>query len=388
MILFLICFILLLLLPDLYIWFSFVRGTAPLLWSIVYWIPTTLALSTMSLWLAGSHPDWMIRLFFGLLLCVSVPKLVFAVISLTGRGIGLAVPHAATVGHAAGILAAAVVCVAFFYGFTRGWKRLETKEIEIASADLPAAFDGYRIVQLSDLHVGTFGSDTTYLRQLVEQVNALHPDMIVFTGDLVNDSAEELDPYLEILPRLSAPDGVFSILGNHDYCTYRRYDTADGAARNLAEVKRRQRNFGWDLLLNESRIVRRGGDSIALIGVENDGRPPFPSRGDLPRAMREVPENAFKILLSHDPTHWRREVLPPDRHPAHARRPHARHAADDRRFFARRLELSGMGRNLPRKRADPVRFDRRRRNSTVPIRRLARNRRHHPAARIAAKTVI
>ena len=189
-------------------------------------------------------------------------------------------------GHAAGILAAAVVCVAFFYGFTRGWKRLETKEIEIASADLPTAFDGYRIVQLSDLHVGTFGSDTTYLRQLVEQVNALHPDMIVFTGDLVNDSAEELDPYLEILPRLSAPDGVFSILGNHDYCTYRRYDTADGAARNLAEVKCR------------------------LIGVENDGRPPFPSRGDLPRAMREVPENAFKILLSHDPTHWRREVLP------------------------------------------------------------------------------
>lgn len=310
MILFLICFILLLLLPDLYIWFSFVRGTAPLLWSIAYWIPTTLALSTMGLWLAGSHPDWMIRLFFGLLLCVSVPKLVFAVISLASRGIGLAVPHAATVGHAAGILAAAVVCVAFFYGFTRGWKRLETKEIEIASADLPTAFDGYRIVQLSDLHVGTFGSDTTYLRQLVEQVNALHPDMIVFTGDLVNDSAEELDPYLEILPRLSAPDGVFSILGNHDYCTYRRYDTADGAARNLAEVKCRQRNFGWDLLLNESRIIRRGGDSIALIGVENDGRPPFPSRGDLPRAMREVPENAFKILLSHDPTHWRREVLP------------------------------------------------------------------------------
>lgn len=310
MLFFLVIFVLLLLLPDLYIWFSFVRGAAPLIWSAAYWLPSALALTAMGLWMAGHHPEWLMKLFFGLLLCVAVPKLFFTVVSLVGRGVGLLVPYASTVGNITGIAVAAITCVAFFYGFTRGWKRLEVKETTFASASIPEAFDGYRIVQLSDLHIGTFGSDTTFIRELVERVNALRPDLIVFTGDLVNDSPVELDPYMEILPQLKAPDGVYSILGNHDYCTYRRYDTADGAVRSLAELKRRQSEFGWNLLLNENRTIRREADSIALIGVENDGRPPFPSRGDLTAAMKGVPEDAFKILLSHDPTHWRREVIP------------------------------------------------------------------------------
>lgn len=310
MILFLILFVLLLLLPDLYIWLSFVRSAAPLFWNVAYWIPSALALAVMGLWAAGYYQEWLMKLFFGLLLCVAVPKLFFTIVSLAGRGIGLFVPYASAVGNILGLAIAAVTCAAFLYGFTRGWKQLQVRETTVVFADLPPAFDGYRIVQLSDLHIGTFGSDTAYVRQMIDRVNALNPDLIVFTGDLVNDSAAELDPYLEILTGLQAPDGVFSILGNHDYCTYRRYDTADGATRNLAEVKRRQRAFGWDLLLNEHRLIRRGADSIVLIGVENDGRPPFPSRGDLPKATNGIPEHAFQILLSHDPTHWRREVLP------------------------------------------------------------------------------
>lgn len=309
MILFLVLFILLLLLPDLYIWLSFVRSAVSTFWNIAYWVPSLLAVSALVAWIVGSHQDWLMKLFFGILLCVAAPKLFFSIVSLAGRGVGLALPYAATVGNVAGIAVAAATCVAFAYGFARGWKRLEVKEVTITSADLPASFDGYRLVQLSDLHVGTFGIDTAYLRELVERVNDLRPDLVVFTGDLVNSSADELDPFMGILPHLKARDGVFSILGNHDYCTYRRYDTADGAARNLAELKRREQGFGWDLLLNENRTIRRGTDSIALIGVENDSRPPFPSRGDLRKAMERVPERAFKILLSHDPTHWRREVL-------------------------------------------------------------------------------
>lgn len=310
MILFLVVFILLLLLPDLYIWFAFVRETAPACWSTAYWLPTALAFAAAGAWVAGCHQEWLIKLFFGLLLCIAVPKLLFTVISLAGRGIGSFVPYASTVGNITGIVVGAATCAAFVYGFTHGWKRLEVKEVALASSRLPAAFDGYRIVQLSDLHLGTFGSDTGFVRELVGRVNALQPDMIVFTGDLVNNSPGELDPFLEILPQLKAPDGVFSILGNHDYCTYRHYDTADGAARSLAELKRLQRSFGWNLLLNGNRMIRRGPDSIVLIGVENDGRPPFPSRGDLTEATEGIPDDAFKILLSHDPSHWRREVLP------------------------------------------------------------------------------
>ena len=138
----------------------------------------------------------------------------------------------------------------------------------------------------------------------------MRPDLIVFTGDLVNSAPSELDPFGEVLSRLEAPDGVFSVLGNHDYCEYNRYETSDGAARNLALLKQRERQFGWRLLLNEHRLIRRDRACIALVGVENDSRPPFPSRGDLKRAMDGLPEGMFKVLLSHDPTHWRREVLP------------------------------------------------------------------------------
>lgn len=310
MILFPILFVPLLVLPDLYIWFAFVRGSLSTAWSVAYWIPTALACATIVWWIAGSHSEWLIRIFFGLLMCVAMPKAAFTLVSLAGRAIGMFAPRAETIGNAVGIGIAILVCGAFAYGLARGWKRLQVKETTLVSPALPAAFDGYRIVQLSDLHIGTFGSDTTYIRQLVERIDSLHPDLIVFTGDLVNASADELDPYGDLLSQLRAPDGVYSVLGNHDYCTYRRYDTPDGAARNLAELKRRQHAYGWELLQNEHRTIRRDADSIVLIGVEHSGRPPFPSRGDLSQALRGVAKGSYKILLSHDPSHWRREVLP------------------------------------------------------------------------------
>lgn len=310
MTLFLILFLLLLLLPDLYIWFAFVRGVAGGGWTILYWTPTVLALVALGCWLGGVWPEGTVRLFVGLLMCIAVPKAAFSLCSLAGRGVGLLVPHAGRVGTVVGIVAAVGVCATSYYGFARGWKRLELRQHSIALAGLPAAFEGYRIVQLSDLHVGTYGSDTTYLSRLVDRVNGLRPDLIVFTGDLVNTSAEELEPFVGVLSQLRAPDGVYSVLGNHDYCIYRRLDRPHEAARDRAVLIDRERAMGWDLLLNEHRTIRRGGDSIALIGVENDGRSPFTSRGDLPRAMRGVAEGAFKILLSHDPSHWRREVLP------------------------------------------------------------------------------
>lgn len=310
MIPFLLIALLALLLPDLYLWLTFVRGNVPLAWSLVWWIPTMLALAALCAASAGYYADWLIKLFFVALLCIALPKLLFAVVSLAGRGIGLFAPGVVPAANIAGLLLAMIVCAACIYGFTRGWKRLEVRQTELGFRNLPAAFDGYRIVQISDLHVGTFGRDSRFLRKLTARVESLKPDVIVFTGDLVNTSPEELAPFMETLAQLHAPDGIFSVLGNHDYCTYRRYDTPGGAARSLDEVKRREAALGWELLADEHRTLRRGADSIFLIGVENVSRPPFPARGDLQRATEGIPANAFRILLSHDPSHWRLEVLP------------------------------------------------------------------------------
>lgn len=308
--LFIVLFLFLLTLPDLYIWLTYVRGVAGGRWTIAYWAPTALAFVALGCWLGGVWPEGSVRLFFGLLMCIAVPKAVFALFSLVGRGVGLFAPQAGKIGTTLGIVAAIGICTAFYYGFAHGWKRLVIRETTLVSAALPPAFEGYRIAHLSDLHVGTYGSDTTYLSRLVDRVDGLHPDLIVFTGDLVNLSSDELDPFLGVLSRLRAPDGVYSVLGNHDYCTYRRLDRPHEAARDHAVLIDHERAMGWNLLLNEHRMLHRGRDSIALIGVENDSRPPFPSRGDLPRALRSVPKGVFQILLSHDPSHWRREVLP------------------------------------------------------------------------------
>ena len=310
MVFFLILSVLLLLLPDLYIWLSFVHGAVPVYWSAAWWFPSGLALAVSGAAAAGSFRNWQVRIFFFVSLCVAVPKLLFTLFSLVGRGVGLFVPGTFAACNALGIVAAVGGCVVFLYGTVYGWKRLVVREITVGDIDLPEAFDGYRIVLFSDLHVGTYGRNDRFVRTLVDRIDALKPDLIVFAGDIVNVSADELDVHMQVLSELLAADGVYSIVGNHDYCEYGRYDSPDGATFAFEEVKRKERAMGWNLLLNESRTIRRGGDSIVLLGVENDSRPPFPSKGDLRRAMEGVPDGAFKILLSHDPTHWRREVLP------------------------------------------------------------------------------
>ena len=198
-------------------------------------------------------------------------------------------------------------------GYTR--HHIMITEETFYSKKLPESFDGYRVVQLSDLHVGTWGNDTTFLHNLVDSVNALRPDLIVFTGDLVNRESDELTPFTEVLSRLKARDGVYSILGNHDYGDYVDWNTPADKERNLLHLKDSQRKIGWKMLNNESIFIHNGNDSILLIGVENWGEPPFPQYGDLDRALpRESEEgshqndNSYKLLLSHNPEHWNREV--------------------------------------------------------------------------------
>lgn len=206
-------------------------------------------------------------------------------------------------------VAGAVASVLCFAGLW--WSALVTRnsihvnEVTIDIPGLPEAFDGYRIVQFSDAHVGTYGTDTAFVSRAVDRMNALGADLIVFTGDIVNRRTDELEPHATPLSRLTAPDGVLAILGNHDYGDYSEWPSATDKTDNMKRLYALNRRMGWRLLLDETVMLHRGGDSIAVIGVENIGDAPFPAYGSLERAYPgSLSDSVAKILLSHNPAHW------------------------------------------------------------------------------------
>ncbi len=204
-----------------------------------------------------------------------------------------------------------VIWALVIYGSFFEYERLDVHEVTYASADVPKSFDGYRIVQFSDAHVGTYTGYRQHLSaDLVTVINRQHPDLIVFTGDLQNVYPDEVDPHLSTLSQLRAKDGVISILGNHDYATYAQVSDEEKTAyeRRLQES---ERQMGWDLLMNEHRVIRRGGDSIVIAGMENWGAMKrMPRRGDVRKTLEGVQPSAFVVMLQHDPTCWREKILP------------------------------------------------------------------------------
>ena len=231
---------------------------------------------------------------------LAVSKLIGIFIKPVGK-------HARRIGKV--FFVGAVCC--FIFGLAFGWRLVTVRHVDIFFDDLPEAFDGYKIAQLSDLHLGTYRFSHKTIAREVRKTMAEQPDIIVFTGDIVNFMPSELRPFTEILSGLRAPDGVWSIMGNHDYVMYNDRLTASQRARCIQEIQDMERSMGWRLLLNENAVIRHGKDSIALIGVENQGRRyPYPQRANLPKALSGVPDGMFKILLSHDPTFWESTVLP------------------------------------------------------------------------------
>lgn len=199
--------------------------------------------------------------------------------------------------------------LAWIYGTVVERNRFRTEKVEIASESVPTTFDGYRIVHISDMHLMSFAGREGALQRAVDKINALEPDMIAFTGDLVTMGPEELDGLQDILATLRAKDGVYSILGNHDYSEYRRWDSQQAKREALEELKRREGEMGWRLLINENEAIVRGEDKLSVIGVENiSGNRSFRTYGDLQKALKGA-DGEYKVLLSHDPTHWRAEVV-------------------------------------------------------------------------------
>lgn len=199
--------------------------------------------------------------------------------------------------------------LAWLYGTLVERNRFRVKRIEIVSQTLPSSFDGYRIVHISDMHLMSFAGRERALERAVGKINALEPDIIAFTGDLVTLGPEELDGLQDILSAMKARDGVYAVLGNHDYSEYRRHDSQQARRESLEVLKRRIREMGWQLLLNENHSIVRGEDKLSVIGVENiSGNRSFRTYGNFQQA-RIGADGAYKILLSHDPSHWRAEVV-------------------------------------------------------------------------------
>ena len=206
-----------------------------------------------------------------------------------------------------GMGVAAIPFAGMIYGMLLGRYNYRVVKHTLYFDDLPEAFDGYRVVHISDIHSGSF-DNAEKVQYGIDMINAQQGDVIFFTGDLVNNKAEEMRPWIAHLKQLHAKDGVYSVLGNHDYGDYVQWDSPDEKAKNLETLKQIHQQLGFCLLNNESVFLSRGQQRIAVVGVENWGQG-FVKKGNLKQALSQVDKKDFKILLSHDPTHWQYEVL-------------------------------------------------------------------------------
>ncbi|HEY4197660.1 MAG TPA: metallophosphoesterase [Mucilaginibacter sp.] len=264
--------------------------------------------------------EWMLSLFLTFL----ITKIFFALILFLGDigrffyGLG---DHIFNSNHKAGepffparrkfiseaaILVAAIPFTGFFYAMLKGKYDYKLHKQTLYFDDLPDAFDGFTITQISDIHSGSFDNIDAVQRG-IDLAKAQKSDLFVFTGDLVNNAAWEIEPYIERFSQLKAPYGQFSILGNHDYGDYIHWDSDAEKAANLEQLKQQHKKLGYRLMLDENVVIEKNGQKLSLIGVQNWGRG-FIQIGDLDKAMQGVDKDAFKILLSHDPTHWEEKV--------------------------------------------------------------------------------
>ena len=198
---------------------------------------------------------------------------------------------------------------AFTYGMAKTAYDFTVRRHKVNLKNLPESFNGLRIVQISDIHSGSFLS-VDPIRKAIDQIMALKPDLIFFTGDLVNDRSTEIEPYIQEFAKLTAPLGVYSIMGNHDYGDYVLWPDEQSKRENLLQLYNHHKAMGWDLLRNEHRILERNGEKIKLLGVENWGSAlSFPKYGDINKAKSGSDETPVTLLLSHDPSHWDAQVL-------------------------------------------------------------------------------
>ncbi len=303
-------------LPEIYLDRHILKKRSRYLWwqRLTWWIPSILLIiyTLVLTFQKNFAPDSIILLNIYLLLIgiVIIPKALFALFSFLGCIFCKVRHRKKNWGNIVGLCLSIFIIYVTIYGSTIGFKRLEVVKKDYYSKDLPKSFDGFKVVLFSDLHLGTYQGKANIVERIVDSINAQKPDIIAFTGDIENMHPEELYPYISILSKLKSKDGVYSVLGNHDYSNYIKADELIKVA-NEKELISLERQFGWNLLLNENKTIWRGKkDHIVIAGMENDGLAPFPQKGDIKKALLGVKDDTFVIMLEHDPTAWQRVILP------------------------------------------------------------------------------
>ncbi|GAB4239755.1 MAG: metallophosphoesterase [Ekhidna sp.] len=207
------------------------------------------------------------------------------------------------------IVAGAIPVATMTFGIVSGAHDYRVRRRIIHSPNLPQAFDGVRVAQISDIHTGSFFNKVA-VEGGIDMLNAEKPDLAFFTGDLVNNRSEEAKDYLDIFKKINAPLGVYSVMGNHDYGDYSSWSSARAKQQDIENLHQMHAYMGYDLLLNENRVVKVDGDELAILGCENWGSGRFSKYGDMRPTIKGVEDHPFKILLSHDPSHWDAQIRP------------------------------------------------------------------------------
>ncbi|WP_104734725.1 metallophosphoesterase [Hanstruepera ponticola] len=285
--------------------------------NILFWffsIGLITAIIILKVRLDGIQPrrkQLLISSLYGLTISSFIPKIIFVIIisvfffgnhMISNKESLLIIP---LIGLFSGFLPFFVIA----YGIFKAAYRFKIHHLELPFDNLPATFNGLKIVQISDLHLGSFNHRFKILKRAFKLTNELNPDIICFTGDLVNNYAWELRGWSRVFRILQAKIGMYAVLGNHDYGDYSKWQSEEEKEKNFNRIKSFLTENGFNLLLNESDLIKIDQDKIAIVGVENWGNPPFKQYGDLNKALKHVENKDFKILLSHDPSHWSQEVI-------------------------------------------------------------------------------
>ena len=308
--------VLIIILPDIYLYLHYVRRGVKKQWwkKLLWWIPC-LAMVAFAAYLAmgnGFLPKGLpiVETFLLLFSIIVLPKAIYALCSVLGLIVCRLTRSSRNWGNLVGLFFAVYAIYVALAGSLWGFKELTVRHVELAFSDLPKSFDGYKIALFSDAHVGTmYGNRQSMLATVVDSLNAQGADMIAFLGDLQNIEPQEVYPHRTALSLLEAKDGVYSVLGNHDYSFYSDVSPAESVA-NEKELQSMQRQFGWLLLMNEHKTIHCGKDSIVIVGLENGGKNRFPRKDDIEKATNGVAKEAFMIVLEHDPTLWQTDILP------------------------------------------------------------------------------
>ena len=311
-------FLLLIIIPDLYFDLHYWRHKYTLGRRFLHWLPTIglVAYTIHLMYEKNFIPDnpTIIYIYLFLIGLIAVPKVLYMLFSMTGLLFCHLFHRRNNYGNLIGLLCVPILWYVLIYGSFVGFSKLEVNRQTFASPDLPKAFNGYRIIQFSDAHVGSYtGSRKQILQRAIDSINALRPDLIVFTGDLQNTKPEELYSQMDILSQLKARDGVYSVLGNHDYAKYVNCSEAEKEA-NCREIISLEKQLGWTLLRNEHHYIERGKSRMVIAGMENDGDGKhFPQKGNINKTLKGVDDDDFILMLEHDPSSWRRKIIPDGR---------------------------------------------------------------------------